>query len=41
VIIDGSRGIGLHEKDIENAEIEMQNAGVRFIKLADLANESA
>ena len=39
VIIDGCRGIGLHKHDVENAEIEMQNAGVRFIKLADLANE--
>lgn len=39
VIIDGCRGIGLHENDIRNAEIEMQDAGVRLVKLADLANE--
>jgi nicotinamidase/pyrazinamidase len=39
VIIDGCRGIGLREKDIENAENEMQDAGVRLIKMADLANE--
>lgn len=39
VIIDGCRGIGLHENDIKNAELGMQEAGVRLIKLADLANE--
>jgi nicotinamidase/pyrazinamidase len=39
VIIDGCRGIGLNDKDIENSQIEMQDAGVRLVNLADLANE--
>lgn len=39
VIIDGCRGIGLHPNDIVNAKHEMQEAGVRLVTLADLANE--
>lgn len=38
VIIDGCRGIGLHENDIEMAEQEMLDKGIRLVKLADLAN---
>lgn len=39
VIVDGCRGIGLNQGDIHNAEIEMQDHGVRLIKMIDLANE--
>lgn len=39
VIIDGCRGIGLTPHDIPNAEVEMQDHGVRLVKLADLAFE--
>jgi nicotinamidase/pyrazinamidase len=39
VIIDGCRGIGLHKDDISHAIAEMQDKGIRLIKLADLANE--
>ncbi len=41
VIIDGCRGIGLNDKDITDAELEMHESGVRLVKMADLANELA
>lgn len=40
VIIDGCRGIDLHENDIALAKTEMLDHGVRLLTLSDLADES-